>query len=108
MYDGEEYGAGLDVGEATEFIGDKGDVILWHNFTCHTGSTNVRKAKPRMGIFSRWHHVDMHMGPPNNVEPPDFEPLDSPLRKEQLRYETPEDLWKMWSDECRAASRPKM
>lgn len=57
-----------------------------------------------MGIFSRWHNVEMHMGPPSNIEPPDFEPLDSPLRQEELRYETPSDLWKMWSDKTRAAS----
>ena len=103
MYEGEEYAHGLDVGGATEFTGARGDIILWHNFMCHTGSTNVRKGKPRMGIFSRWQNTEMHLGPPNNVEPPDFEPLDSPLRKEQIRYETPTDLWKMWSAETRAA-----
>ena len=78
MYKGE----GADfVGEATEFLGQRGDVVLWHNFTCHTGSTNCTPGRPRLGIFSRWHNSDMHMGPPNNVEPPDFEPLDSRLRK---------------------------
>jgi hypothetical protein len=106
MYEGEEYSRGLDVGEATEFIGEKGDVILWHNFLCHTGSTNVRKGKPRMGIFSRWHHKELHMGSPHNIEPPDFEPLDSELRQTQLRYETPTELFKMWSAETREATAP--
>ena len=36
-----------------------------------------------------------------NIEPPDFEPVDSPLRK-QKRYLTPEDLWVWWSEEVRA------
>ena len=94
----------------------------WHNFLCHGGSTNARSS-PRLGVFSRWHHKDMHLSPP--VEPPDFEvrlsasvhctahpnpqptpcfqPLDSDVRKEQLRYYTPDDLWEMWSDETRAA-----
>ena len=47
------------------------------------------------------------MGPPNNIEPPDFEPLDSELRRTQLRYETPADLWKMWSLETQAVPTPK-
>ena len=95
----------------------------WHNFLCHGGSTNSRTS-PRLGVFSRWHHKDMHLSPP--VEPPDFEvrlsasvaplqlhqrpnprlafqPLDSEVRKEQLRYYTPDDLWEMGSDETRAA-----
>ena len=42
----------------------------WHNFLCHGGSTNARSS-PRLGVFSRWHHKDMHLSPP--VEPPDFE-----------------------------------
>jgi hypothetical protein len=49
----------------------------------------------------------MIMGPPDNIEPPDFESLDSPLRK-QLRYETPADLWKMWSAETAAAGGGKL
>ena len=42
----------------------------WHNFLCHGGSTNARSS-PRLGVFSRWQHTDMHLSPP--VEPPDFE-----------------------------------
>ena len=33
----------FEPGPATEFTGQVGDVVLWHNFMCHTGSTNVRK-----------------------------------------------------------------
>lgn len=99
----------------------------------HGSSTNARR-KPRLGVFSRWHHADMYL--PQPVEPPDFEvcpvasvdpsfsiygpsderwdcacmsqPLGSPAREQEKRYYTPVDLWEMWSDECRAASAPRL
>jgi hypothetical protein len=91
-----------DVGEATEFVGRVGDVIFWHNFLVHTGSSNMRRGAPRLGLFSRWHHAEMKQ--PTAIQPPDFEPLDSPRRSEELRYETPRDLWKMWSVQCRGVA----
>lgn len=39
--------------------------------------------------------------PGTNIEPPDYEPLDSPLRQKERRYHTPEDLWEGWSDDVR-------
>ena len=57
-----------------EFVGRAGDLILWHCFLCHTGSTNVRP-RPRLAVFSRWHRSD----------------------REEMRYDIPEDLWKYWA-----------
>ena len=56
-----------------EFIGAAGDVVLWHAFLCHTGSSNV-KSVPRFGVFARYAHK----------------------QKEEIKYEIPEDLWKYW------------
>jgi len=56
-----------------EFIGAAGDVVLWHAFLCHTGSSNVRNV-PRFGVFARYAHK----------------------QKEAIKYEIPEDLWKYW------------
>ena len=58
---------------AQEFTGGAGDVILWHCFMCHTGSPNVNQ-RPRLGVFSRWHHSD----------------------REQMKWDIAEDLWKYW------------
>ena len=57
-----------------QFTAQPGDVIFWHCFLCHTGSTNIRR-RPRLGLFSRWHHTD----------------------RELMRYDVPEDLWKYWA-----------
>ena len=57
-----------------QFTAQAGDVIFWHCFLCHTGSTNIRR-RPRLGLFSRWHHTD----------------------REQMRYDVSEDLWKYWA-----------
>ena len=43
--------------EPREFIARAGDVILWHGWLCHSGSTNVNPS-PRVGFFSRWIHQD--------------------------------------------------
>ncbi len=42
---------------AREFIAPAGDVILWHGWLCHSGSTNTRQS-PRVGFFARWTHED--------------------------------------------------
>ena len=57
-----------------QFTAQAGDVIFWHCFLCHTGSTNIQR-RPRLGLFSRWHHTD----------------------REQMRYDVAEDLWKYWA-----------
>ena len=57
-----------------EFTGAAGDVVLWHAFLCHTGSANVREV-PRFGIFARYSHQ----------------------KREEIKYEIPEDLWKYWA-----------
>ena len=57
-----------------EFIAAAGDIVLWHAYLCHTGSANVRNI-PRVGIFARYHHK----------------------RREDIRYEIPDDLWKYWT-----------
>ncbi len=56
-----------------EFTGGAGDVVLWHAFLCHTGSANVRDI-PRFGVFARYSHK----------------------RREEIKYEIPENLWKYW------------
>ncbi|MDP6698946.1 MAG: hypothetical protein QGH25_04810 [Candidatus Latescibacteria bacterium] len=40
-----------------EFVARAGDLILWHGWLCHSGSTNVN-ATPRVGFFARWVHED--------------------------------------------------
>ena len=60
--------------EPKQFVGRAGDLILWHCFMCHTGSTNLR-TYPRLGLFARWHYAE----------------------REAMRYEVPEDLWKYWA-----------
>jgi ectoine hydroxylase-related dioxygenase (phytanoyl-CoA dioxygenase family) len=57
-----------------EFIGGAGDVVLWHAFLCHTGSANVKDV-PRFGLFARYSHK----------------------KREEIKYEIPEDLWKYWA-----------
>jgi len=42
---------------AREFAARAGDVILWHGWLCHSGSSNVNKS-PRVGFFARWTHDD--------------------------------------------------
>ena len=57
-----------------EFLGAAGDVVLWHAFLCHNGSSNVRDV-PRFGLFARYAHE----------------------KREEIKYEVPEDLWKYWA-----------
>ena len=57
-----------------EFVAAAGDVILWHCFLCHTGSSNVN-AHPRLGVFSRWHRTDC----------------------EEMKWDIPDDLWNFWA-----------
>ncbi len=57
-----------------QFTAQAGDVIFWHSFLCHTGSANIQQY-PRLGLFSRWHHA----------------------KREEMRYDIPEDLWKYWA-----------
>lgn len=56
------------------FDGNAGDVILWHSYMLHTGSTNCRRV-PRMAFIARYAHRD----------------------QDSFRYEIPENLWKHWA-----------
>lgn len=60
--------------EPKEFIAPVGTVVLWHSFLSHTGSENARSV-PRFGLFGRWRHK----------------------RREELRWEISENLWKYWA-----------
>lgn len=53
----------------------------------HGSSTNARR-KPRLGVFSRWHHADMYL--PQPVEPPDFEVCQVALLNPFLQQSTPQ------------------
>ena len=57
-----------------EFAAAAGDLILWHGWLCHTGSSNVRPL-PRIGLFARWVHRD-----------------DAARRRE-----IPTDMWEHWA-----------
>ena len=55
-----------------------------------------------MAILGSWRHSDLIVREAgSNIEPPDYEPLDSPSRQHP-RYATPLDLWEGWSEEVRA------
>jgi len=60
-----------------EFVADAGDVVLWHSYLTHNGSTNVNDS-PRMALFARWPHYQQR-------------------QSTEFRYEIPEDLWKYWA-----------
>ena len=38
-----------------EFTAPPGTVLIWQSHTIHSGSANHR-ARPRLGLFARWHH----------------------------------------------------
>lgn len=56
------------------FDGNAGDVLLWHAYMVHTGSTNVRTT-PRFAFIARYTHRD----------------------QESFRHELSENLWKYWA-----------
>ncbi len=116
MY-GDDRETSIAVGECTEFVGRRGDLILWHSFTVHTGSANVASDSPRLGVFGRWHRREACRpeGPIKGFdnagnsradagpEYHDFEPLDSVVRQEPW-YEVPTNMWEHWSDEMKEAA----
>ena len=57
-----------------EFLAKAGDVILWHGWLCHSGSSNI-SSSPRVGFFARWIHND----------------------DAGIRNSVPEDPWHHWS-----------
>ncbi|MCE9590725.1 MAG: phytanoyl-CoA dioxygenase family protein [Planctomycetes bacterium] len=57
-----------------EFTARAGDVVFWHAFMLHNGSTNISR-HPRVGLFTRWRHE----------------------QQERIKYEVPESLWKYWA-----------
>ena len=78
FYDIEDWGwhvlSDLSPEGPREFIGAAGDVVLWHAFLCHTGSSNVKDV-PRFGLFARYAHE----------------------KWDEIKYEIPDDLWKYWA-----------
>lgn len=116
MY-GDDRETSIAVGECTEFVGKRGDLILWHSFMVHTGSANVASSSPRLGVFGRWHRAEARRpaGPIRGFdnagnsradagpEYHDFEPLDSLARQEPW-YEVPTNMWEHWSDEMKEAA----
>ena len=61
---------------AREFTAKAGDVVLWHSYLTHNGSSNTSEL-PRIALFARWNH-QKHL-------------------EESFRYEIPQDLWKYWA-----------
>ena len=59
-----------------EFTAKAGDLLLWHSYTCHSGSPNSRPS-PRFAVVVRFSHI----------RTPELE----------FRSEVPEDLWKYWA-----------
>jgi hypothetical protein len=41
------------VGEAEQFLGNPGDLLIWHALTMHSGSVNL-KPVPRLALIGRW------------------------------------------------------
>ena len=33
-----------------------GDLLLWHHWIVHSGTTNAHGNLPRLALFGRWHH----------------------------------------------------
>lgn len=46
--------------QATEFVGQAGDTILWHAGLVHTGSPNAGN-RPRIALFAGWAHKDLYV-----------------------------------------------
>ena len=68
-----------------EWTAKAGDVVIWHHWTVHNGSENVN-ARPRLGVFSRFHHSDWQE-----------------MRWDHGGILTDHDLWKWWTPEVKAA-----
>jgi len=43
----------LMVGEAEQFLGKPGDLLIWHALTMHSGSVNLNPV-PRLALIGRW------------------------------------------------------
>ena len=120
MLYGDDFDSSIGVKpECEQFVGKRGDMILWHAFTCHTGSDNVSNT-PRLAVFSRWHRPEAKRASPikghdnsgisrakedigEYMTNADYEPLDSPARNEPW-YEVPKNMWKYWSAEMQEAA----
>ena len=86
-----------------QFVGKKGDICIWHGGLMHSGSMNASGTTPRLALFGSFRNAKMHT-PDDGIKPPDFEPLDSPKRVQELRYDIPEDLWEHWGEEVKSLS----
>lgn len=58
-------------GEAVEFIGQAGDLLLWHSFVMHSASINLTR-ETRIAVFGRW---------------------GEPLSEGELPFDFQEDMW---------------
>ncbi len=65
--------APFDLGPAYEFTGEAGDVCFWHNQMSHTAGPNCG-SNVRIALIGRYRRKDL----------------------DQIKFETPEDMWKYW------------
>ena len=65
--------APFDIGKGMEIAGEPGDVCFWHNQLSHSASPNLSRSI-RIALIDRLRRKDL----------------------DQLKYETPEDMWKYW------------
>ncbi|MBT5877086.1 MAG: hypothetical protein HOH43_26935 [Candidatus Latescibacteria bacterium] len=59
-----------------EFTAQAGDVVLWHSYLTHNGSTNINDS-PRMALFARYDHRKR--------------------QEDDFRYDIPQDMWEHWA-----------
>lgn len=65
--------APFDLGVGVEVTGGPGDICFWHNQLSHTASTNISR-DVRIALIGRVSRKDL----------------------DQIKYETPQDMWKYW------------
>lgn len=110
-------------GDGVEFLGQAGDVILWHGFLAHSASKNSNPASPRIACICRWAHEDLYVpnaGQEGLIAEGTFvagykagrtsyathiPALNDPVRRTEMRYtEAREvDMWRLWGAVVRGA-----
>jgi ectoine hydroxylase-related dioxygenase (phytanoyl-CoA dioxygenase family) len=95
-------------GPPTEFLGEPGDVLLWHHLLSHSASANANRGRPRIGLFCTWHHEGIWAAPGVTLEALEAEPAaeQRARRRRERRCRVLEDLWADWSAQTRAGGRP--
>ena len=111
-------------GDGVEFLGEAGDVIIWHRYLAHSASKNSNPNSPRIACICRWAHKDLYVpnaGQEGVIADGTFvagekvgresyrthiAPLDHPVRKTQLRYTSARevDMWRLWGNAVRASA----